>query len=53
MSLSAWVFMLSVWSVILVMTGYCFYKLLTSKIQLGEDEPAPANETGVTKLPGD
>jgi hypothetical protein len=41
MTLSAWVFMLSVWSVILVMTGYCFFKLLTSARQLDGEEPAP------------
>jgi hypothetical protein len=54
MSMSAWVFMLLVWGVILLMTGYCFYKLLTSDMQLGgEEEPSPPSETGITKLPGD
>lgn len=38
MSVSAWIFMGLVWAVILVMTGYCFYKLLTSNLQLGGDE---------------
>lgn len=38
MSLSAMVFLLLVWTVIVVNTGYCFYKLLTSKRQLGSDE---------------
>ncbi len=38
MSTSAWVFMSIVWGVILVNTGYCFYKLLTSEKQLGSDE---------------
>jgi hypothetical protein len=28
MTLSAWVFMLLVWGVILGMTGFCFWKLL-------------------------
>ena len=39
MSPSAAGFMIVVWTVIVVNTGYCFYKLLTSKRQLGSDEP--------------
>lgn len=31
----AWAFMAIVWAVIIGMTGYCFYKLLTSERQLG------------------
>ena len=38
MSTSASVFMLIVWAVIVMNTGYCFYKLLTSEKQLGSDE---------------
>ena len=37
MTTSALVFMLLVRSVILTMVAYCFFKLLTSKIQLGGD----------------
>lgn len=40
MSASAIVFMVIVWAVILGTTGYCFYKLLTSKRQLGGDDDA-------------
>jgi hypothetical protein len=38
MSTSATVFMIIVWAVIVLNTGYCFYKLLTSEKQLGSDE---------------
>jgi hypothetical protein len=38
MSGSAIAFMVIVWAVIIVNTGYCFYKLLTSDRQLGSDE---------------
>ena len=38
MSTSALVLMLGVWSVILASTGYCFYKLLNSERQFGEEE---------------
>jgi hypothetical protein len=38
MSWSAGCFLCIVWSVIVVNTGYCFYKLLTSERQLGPDE---------------
>jgi len=38
MSLSAATFMILVWAVIVLNTGYCFYKLLTSKRQLGSDD---------------
>jgi hypothetical protein len=31
----AWALMLSVWAVIFTVTGYCFYKLLTSQRQFG------------------
>ena len=31
MTTSAWIFMGTVWSIVLVMTTYCFAKLLTSK----------------------
>lgn len=34
----AWVFMVIVWAVIIGMTGYCFWKLLTSERQLGGGE---------------
>ncbi len=36
MTTSAWIFMLTVWAIILGMTLYCFYRLLTSK-QFGDD----------------
>ncbi|HMP01962.1 MAG TPA: hypothetical protein PKD86_02715 [Gemmatales bacterium] len=40
MTQGAWIFMLSVWTVVIGMTGFCFYKLLTSKRQLNNgDEP--------------
>jgi hypothetical protein len=38
MALSAWVFMLAVWAVIIGSTAYCFWKLLTSDKQLGSEE---------------
>lgn len=38
MTTSAWVFLIFVWSIILSMTSYCFYKLLTSDRGLGGDE---------------
>ena len=38
MSSSASAFMFVVWTAIIVNTGYCFYKLLTSERQLGSDE---------------
>jgi hypothetical protein len=38
MTTSAWILMLSVWSVILAITGYCFYKLLTSERQFGQGD---------------
>lgn len=38
MNSSALVFMLIVWGIIFCMTGYCFYKLMTSKRQLGGDD---------------
>jgi hypothetical protein len=38
MTTSAWVFMLTMWTVIGSMTAFCFYKLLTSARALGGDE---------------
>lgn len=38
MTMSAIGFMVIVWGVILLNTGYCFYKLLTSEKQLGSDD---------------
>jgi hypothetical protein len=38
MDWQAWVFMLAAWALILGMTGYCFYKLLSSDRQLGEHD---------------
>jgi hypothetical protein len=38
MSTSALILMLAVWSVILAATGYCFYKLLNSERQFGQEE---------------
>jgi len=38
MSATAATFMIVVWAVIVVNTGYCFYKLLTSDRQLGSDD---------------
>ena len=37
MTSMAWALMLSVWAVIFIATGYCFYKLLTSERQFGGD----------------
>lgn len=34
----AWVFMLAVWAVIIGVTAYCFYKLLTSERRLDGGE---------------
>ena len=36
MTAQAWVFMLVVWAVIIGMTGYCFWKLLTSDRDLSD-----------------
>jgi hypothetical protein len=33
MTTMAWIFMLSAWAVIIIATGYCFYRLLTSERQ--------------------
>lgn len=37
MTTSAWVFMLTAWTIIATVTGFCFAKLLTSKRDLGGD----------------
>jgi hypothetical protein len=36
MTPAAWGLMLCVWAVIFSVTGFCFYKLLTSERQFGE-----------------
>ncbi|MBI2806297.1 MAG: hypothetical protein HYX68_15060 [Planctomycetes bacterium] len=57
MNTSALIFMLVVWSVILVMTGYCFFKLLTSARPLsGPEEPSGPTDVqpgdpGITDRP--
>lgn len=33
MTTLAWIFMLSAWTIILIATLYCFYRLLTSERQ--------------------
>ncbi len=38
MPLDAWLFLGIAWAIIMGMTGYCFYKLLTSKQQLGSGD---------------
>ena len=38
MTESAWLFLIAAWAVIIVNTGYCFFKLLTSKRQLNGDD---------------
>jgi len=38
MTVSAWVFMLTVWGVIGFSTIYCFWKLLTSDRQLKSED---------------
>jgi hypothetical protein len=38
MTPAAWGFLTAVWGLILVMTGYCFYKLLTSERDLSSPE---------------
>lgn len=38
MNASAWLFLTVVWGIILANVGYCFYRLLTSKRQLGGDD---------------
>ena len=35
MSVDAWIFMLSVWALVLTATGYSFYKLLSSERKIG------------------
>lgn len=37
MTASAWGFLLTAWSVILVATAYCFAKLLTSERRLDDE----------------
>lgn len=41
MTAAAWFFLAITWSLIIAITGYCFFRLLTSKQQLHplEDEP--------------
>jgi len=38
MTTESWTFLIVVWGVILANTGYCFWKLLTSKRRLDGDE---------------
>jgi hypothetical protein len=38
MTTSAWVFMLSMWTLIIGMTAYCFYRVLFSSRPLGGSE---------------
>ena len=38
MTPAAWTLMLMVWAFILVATGYCFYKLLSSERQFGDSD---------------
>lgn len=38
MSATAWLFLALVWGIILINTGYCFYRLLASERQLGGDD---------------
>jgi hypothetical protein len=38
MTAAAWALMLTVWAVIIGMTGYCFLKLLTSERRLDGDD---------------
>jgi hypothetical protein len=38
MTTEAWVFMIAVWAVIIALTGYSFWKLLTSERQLGGED---------------
>jgi heme/copper-type cytochrome/quinol oxidase subunit 2 len=38
MTPTAWVFMIAVWTIIIVTTVYCFYKLVTSDQQLEHHE---------------
>ncbi len=42
MTTQAWIFLVAAWSVILIATGYCFVRLLSSDRQFepSEDEPA-------------
>ena len=37
MTLMAWIFMLSAWSIIIGCTVYCFWKLMSSKQLSSED----------------
>lgn len=40
MTTPAWIFMLSVWSLVIAAVGFSFFKLLTSKRQFDDhDEP--------------
>ena len=38
MTTGAWIMMLCTWAVIAGNTGYCFYRLVTSKRDLSSDE---------------
>ena len=38
MTNSAWLFLITAWSTIIVCAGYCFVKLLTSDRDFGGDE---------------
>jgi hypothetical protein len=44
MELSAWIFMLAVWALIIGMTGYCFYKLMFSGADLSPEEEQAREE---------
>jgi hypothetical protein len=45
MTLSAWVFMLCAWTVIIGSVSYCFWKLLTSDRQLDGPDPDSLRES--------
>ena len=41
MTETAWAFMLTVWSLVIGFTAFCFWKLLSSQRRLDGDDPPP------------
>lgn len=44
MTTAAWIFLGTTWTIILVITGYCFTKLLTSERQFDREAEGPPTE---------
>lgn len=51
MQSSAWIFMGLVWTLIIGSVVYCFWRLLTSSIQLGGDDESAVAEPPQSEQP--